>query len=382
MRAARRFPLAAVLTATLAGLIPLCAAASEPPPRLSGPHSHANLAVYFVRGTSAPGPVPLTLAEALVTGRVRVLETGNVNALMVENLGQEAVFIQSGDIVKGGQQDRVLTVSLLLPAKSGQVSIDSFCVEQGRWAARGKEDVKQFASAADALPSKAAKLAMKVPAAKMPNDLATAAIGEPTSRAASAPDSTNQRRTSANVASSTGDETGRKQRKVWDEVTNIQMALANRLGAKVAAPQSASSLQLSLENEALKAARAAYVTALESMPAMDPEIIGVFFAIDGKINSADVYPSHALFRKMWGKALAASVTEAIGSHAQTAATQPLSTPAIADVETFLTAALTGTLHTATIAKLMTQDTRDADTTLYVEARTTAGAWVHRNYLAK
>ena len=65
--------------------------------------------------------------------------------MKVENLGQEAVFIQSGDIVKGGQQDRVLTVSLLLPKGSGQVAIDSFCVEAGRWAARGKEDVKLFA---------------------------------------------------------------------------------------------------------------------------------------------------------------------------------------------------------------------------------------------
>ena len=49
--------------------------------------------------------------------------------------------MQSGDIVKGGQQDRVLTVSLMLPPKSGRIPIASFCVEQGRWPARGKEDV-------------------------------------------------------------------------------------------------------------------------------------------------------------------------------------------------------------------------------------------------
>ena len=41
---------------------------------------HENLAVYFLHGPSTPGPVPLTLAEALAKGKVRVIETGNVNA--------------------------------------------------------------------------------------------------------------------------------------------------------------------------------------------------------------------------------------------------------------------------------------------------------------
>ena len=64
------------------------------------------------------------------------------------------MFIQAGDIVKGGKQDRVLTVSLLLPAKSGRVPIASFCVEQGRWSARGKEDHAKFSSAKEAMPSR------------------------------------------------------------------------------------------------------------------------------------------------------------------------------------------------------------------------------------
>jgi hypothetical protein len=34
--------------------------------------------------------------------------------------------------------------------------------------------------------------------------------------------------------------------------------------------------------------------------------------VNGKINSADIYPSNGLFRKMWPKLLRASVTEAIG----------------------------------------------------------------------
>ena len=158
------------------GLLHLCAAAAlatvgasggaafaDPGMRISGPHVHANLAVYFVHGVSAGGAVPLTLQEALAKGQVQVVETGRVNELQIENTGAEQVFIQAGDIVKGGKQDRVLTVSFLLPPNSGRVPIASFCVEQGRWSARGKEDQAKFSSAGEAMPSRAALLAMAAP---------------------------------------------------------------------------------------------------------------------------------------------------------------------------------------------------------------------------
>ena len=117
--------------------------------KVSGPHVHENLAIYFIHGNSADGPVPLTLSEALAKGRVQVIETGRVNELQIENTGDEEVFVQVGDIVKGGKQDRVLTVSLVLPPKSGMIPIASFCVEQGRWSARGTEDHAKFTSATD-----------------------------------------------------------------------------------------------------------------------------------------------------------------------------------------------------------------------------------------
>src|SRR5262249_51272202 len=136
--------------------------------RLSGPHMHANLAVYLIHGDSAAGPVPLTLDEALTKGKVQAIETGQVNELKIENTGEEEVFIQAGEIGKGGGQDRVLTVSLLLPARSGAVSIASFCVEAGRWTGRAGEDATRFVSAADAMPSLKALLAMAAPPAAEP----------------------------------------------------------------------------------------------------------------------------------------------------------------------------------------------------------------------
>jgi hypothetical protein len=128
--------------------------------RLSGPAVHGNLAIYFVHGKSRPGPIPLTLAEALAKKTIEVREIGQVNELQVENIGGEEIFIQAGDIVKGGQQDRVLRVSLVLKPHSGPLPIASFCVEQGRWSARGGEDVAKFSSANASLPSRTAKIEM------------------------------------------------------------------------------------------------------------------------------------------------------------------------------------------------------------------------------
>ncbi len=355
------------------------AVAGEPPagPRISGPHVHDNLAIYFVHGQNSGGPVPLTLAEALENAAVVVRETGTVNTLEIENTSDAEVYIQTGDIVKGGKQDRVLTMSLLLPPKSGRVPIGSFCVEQGRWAARGKEDVKAFASARDAMPSREAKLAMNRPK----NTPANTAANNSATTLGRVPSYSEQQ--NANVAQQRrGDMTGgtSRQSEVWAEVAKTQAKLAAGLTtASVAAPESKSSLQLTLENEKLKAARDAYVAALAGKAKGESDVVGYVFAVNGKLNSADIYPSSGLFQKMWPKLLNASITEAI---AERSAASNAAAPGGDSVTAFLASAEKGKPEQNEIGKFMKQEIRDADTALYVEARRSDGRFVHRNYLAK
>ena len=131
--------------------------------RITGPFTHQNLTVYLLH-TPKPqsaGKKYLALSEAIARKKVIVHETANVNQLAIENVSGEDVFIQSGDIVKGGQQDRVLKDDVILQSHSGRVPIDAFCVEHGRWSKRGGEEVKQFTTSNDALPAKALKLAVR-----------------------------------------------------------------------------------------------------------------------------------------------------------------------------------------------------------------------------
>jgi hypothetical protein len=356
-----------ILTALAASSLAFLSLGSTPRAdeyRVSGPVVHENLAIYLVHGKSAAGPVPLTLAEALAKSAVKVHETGNVNELQIENLGNDEVFVQAGDIVKGGQQDRVLTVSLILPQKSGRIPIASFCVEQGRWSARGKEDVKTFATASAAIPSREAKIAMRAPV------LAAA----PTAYA----DPTQGIRGGQVRAGRAASDTGDRQQQVWAKVRKVQDGLSANLGVPVNAAASQSSLQLALENEKLKDAQAAYLTALQRTGEKDSDVVGYIFAVNGKLNSAEIYPSNGLFRKMWPKLLQASVTEAIGHKNADSDPTPSSDVALA----FLDEAAKGKASEKPLPAAVQLEVRDGDKVLYFETRRAGGAWVHRSYLAK
>jgi ARG and Rhodanese-Phosphatase-superfamily-associated Protein domain len=330
------------------------------PNRVSEALVHENLAIYFIHGPSAPGKVPLTLEEAMAAGTVRVRETGNVNQLEIENVGDSEVFVQSGDIVKGGKQDRTLMVSLLLAPNSGAIPIASFCVEQGRWTARGREDARNFSTASASVPSRELKLAMKAPVPTAQPSADSSVVGPPMQA-----------------------ETGTRQQRVWNTVRDTQARLSGSLGAQVRSAQSASSLQLALENDKLIDAQKSYISALKTAGERADDIIGFVFAVNGEINSADVYPSNGLFRKMWSKLLTASVIEAIGQKNQPA----LAPPSVGAVNAFLAQAEAGKTAATALNAGVRLDTHDAERaylfeTVRLAAPAAPEAWVHRNYLAK
>ena len=89
---------------------------------LTGPYTYKNLSIFLVHGKSViKAKSFLTLQEALVQKKVVVYETKSVNELSIQNFSDEDVFVQSGDIVKGGQQDRMIGVDLIVPPRSGKL---------------------------------------------------------------------------------------------------------------------------------------------------------------------------------------------------------------------------------------------------------------------
>ncbi len=305
---------------------------------ISAPFTHQNMAVYLISGKeTSTGKKILTLQEALEKKLVIVHETQSVNQLAVENVSADfEVFIQAGDIVKGGQQDRVLAYDLIVPPRSGKVSLASFCVEAGRWQQRAGEDDKQFSRSAGQLPGKALRLAVS---------------------------------------------SARQQGQVWDKVKEQQDKLGKRLNKNVTDPRSPSSLQLTLEDKDLNAKVDAYVKKLEKCVADRKGVIGFVVTVNGKLEAAEVYGSTVLFGKMWPKLLRAA---AIDAFAEQQAGRRYEMADTEEVRTFLVDGSKGKGTDTDVNSRIRVTTRQTETALTIETRDQdhKGAVVHRSYIAR
>lgn len=238
-----------------------------PPPKVEGPYLRGKLAVYVVRGPQTDSRSFVTLDEGLKSGEVTVRERGGgeVNRLEVENGSGAFLFLHVGDVIRGGKQDRTIATDVVLPPESAPVAVDAFCVEQGRWAAEGAKAL--VFSANDALVSGAA-LKRSIQA-------------------------------------------DRSQQGVWSEVAGTEERVA--VYAEAPSPRLSSSGTYSaiVGNEPLRAEREDYLQTLLPQVTAHDDAIGVVVAIDGQVVEADIYASHALFKKLARKLLDSYVQESI-----------------------------------------------------------------------
>lgn len=305
--------------------------------RISGPYKHKNLTIFLVHGKELmPGKTFLTLQEALAQKKVIVYETKDVNELAIRNLSNQDVYVQAGDVVRGGEQDRMISTDFIVPPRSGRMPIAAFCVESGRWSPRRGEASASFSSSENAVATKDLKLAAK--------------------RAGS-------------------------QQAVWENVKVAQEKLSANVRVSVAAPVSASSYELSVETAKVKETTADYIKALSGIVQSKPDVIGYVFAINGHVNSADVYASRSLFVKLWPKLLKASAVEAIAELNQQAAPKPV---AEETVHSFLGDSERAAPATKDVTRRVKLITREDDKNIFFETqdRSDKDNWVHRNYIRK
>lgn len=304
--------------------------------RLSGPYTHKNLSIFLVHGKNVfKSKSILTLQEALVQKKVVVYETKSVNELSIQNFSNEDVYVQAGEIVKGGAQDRMIGVDLIVPPRSGKLPISAFCVEHGRWSGRGNEQAKVFSSSSDAVVSREIKLAAK-------------------------------------RSSSQGG--------VWQSVTVAQDKLSRNVGARVNSAVSESSLQLAVEHEKVRETADNYVKALSNIANRSDDVIGYVFAINGKVNSADIYGSNVLFRKLWPKLLRANAIEAI-AELQGEKFRPAS---VENAKGFLSDSEKAKGSDKDVNARVNLMTREDSENIFFETRDKhqSGTWIHRNYIKK
>jgi hypothetical protein len=159
------------------------------------------------------------------------------------------------------------------------------------------------------------------------------------------------------------------------------MALARAVGGSVQAPQSQTSLQLSLENPRVNTALWRYLETLTPAPEGKRDTIGVAILVNGQLQGAEVYGSSALFRDMWPRLLKANAIAALAE--QVGAAGRLA-PSAEAVRTSLTVAEAGAScqQERTASTLVLRQESDQHLLFDTCDPTRGNIVVHRSFLTK
>jgi hypothetical protein len=219
--------------------------------RVSGPYRHENLTVFLVHSENQDERNFLTLDEGLKDGVVKITEMDQeqVRELQFDNQSDRPLYLQEGERLYGGKQDRTIALSLVVPPKSGKVGVPTFCIEHSRWQEGDKGRTFGFT----------------VNSALAPKGVRGAAKFE-------------------------GNQSG-----VWHCVS---------VQKKSASTKSLASNTNSSANELLDAPRVQkisqeYAGALSEALDDHRDAVGVVIVVNGLIEEANVYPNHALLRKLY-----------------------------------------------------------------------------------
>jgi hypothetical protein len=233
-------------------------------PRITGPYAHENLAVYLIHADRQDDREFITLDEGLRDKVVLITEKQDeqVSELQIENTAEVPLFIQEGDRLVGGKQDRIIGLSMVIPPRSGKTKIPAFCVEQGRWAQGGM-------------------------------GLAFGA----TSNAALAPLPV---RYAGKVAGDQG--------MVWREVAEQKSVLEEQ-----GVSNASSSLNEAFDSEEMNKVSREYQSRLGEVFEEHPDAVGVAFALNGEIQEVNLYPGNRLLRKIGPRLLMGYAIQAVAS---------------------------------------------------------------------
>jgi hypothetical protein len=109
--------------------------------RIRERRTYGGLTVFWLHGARGPTPLAIrTLDEARTRGELLVTERANasVSELTIENRSAVHVLVLAGEILLGGKQNRIVLEDVLVPSRSGPLTLPVYCVEQGRWAGEAK----------------------------------------------------------------------------------------------------------------------------------------------------------------------------------------------------------------------------------------------------
>ena len=250
---------------------------------IQGPFTHQDLTVFLLCSNRQDESDFLTLDEGLKGGQVTITEQEQerVGALRIENQSDRPLYLQEGERLVGGKQDRTIISSLVIPPRSGKTSVPTFCVEHNRWVegTRGKE----FGfSVNPALAPKGVRCAAKVEGS---------------------------------------------QDRVWGCVAAQKVSAHT----KYQCPNTNSSVNEMLDAPQMQTISEEYATALGQAldRAENNDAVGMAIVFNGQIEEVNLYPNRALFRKLFPRLIRAYAVQAALLRDQAKGAEPMTAAAVA-----------------------------------------------------
>jgi hypothetical protein len=318
------------------------------------PVSYKNLTVFPLRGGDAATDAYITLDEGTKSGAVVIAERGgaqtatrrvrgaanrrvqqavsynegaSVNELALVNKSGKKLLLLAGEVVVGGQQDRIVQEDRIIPPVSVPVALDVFCVEHGRWTARTTSynggGGASYGGSGGGGNGSGGRMVGGVSPERAPSQAATddglsgakfqslGAVAHPKLRAAA--------------------QDQKEQAAVWNEVSSNNQ--------KLGTSNSTDAYQEVYSNRQVAATLDDYVRALQH-EVLRPGVVGVVVARNGKPVWADIFASSRLFAAYWPKLLKSYAVDALGDNTSDAR------PTVEQARAYLST-LNGTISTTT-----------------------------------
>jgi hypothetical protein len=215
-------------------------------------------------------------------------DSADVNHLMVINLSNKSLYLMPGEIIYGGQQDRCVGEEYLIAPDKKPVKISVYCVEQGRWAARGEnQSVQSLRSLADSSGSSVDPQTLQRLSREAQSGKFVAPAGNLDKKGRLAVQG------------------GKGQSEVWNSVGQTNSASG--------AMNSSNAFTANYTQSDMSKKLRAYTKELQDPVAKHPQVVGAIVAVNGKVEAIDVFHSTPLFKKLWPKLLQSHALDAVAA---------------------------------------------------------------------
>lgn len=238
-----------------------------------------------------------------------MVDQAEVERVLVTNRSDKPLYLMPGEIILGGKQDRCVGREMVIQPGTEPVEVEVYCVEHGRWTGRTSGELEHYARSAGGV--------------EMPSALSAIVAQE---RDASATEFV----ASAGVLHRSGRlavQAAKDQGKVWKEIE-----VAN---ARAGNSAETSAFTGNYASEEVVARLKPYCDDLERKVIEREKVIGVVVAINGQIQSADVFHSTPLFRKLWPKLLQSYALDAMTSAEEDELEPGAAVATVTDAQRFL-----------------------------------------------